>query len=46
MVNAMAEMPDAPPRFFVWRKVRHRVVKADRAERILGEWWVSEAEIG
>jgi protein ImuB len=44
LVNAMAEIPDAPPRFFVWRKVRHRVVKADGPERILGEWWVSNAE--
>ena len=31
---------------FVWRKVRHRIVKADGPERILGEWWRSDAEVG
>jgi protein ImuB len=46
LVNAMAEVPDAAPRFFVWRKTRHRIVKADGPERILGEWWVSEKDIG
>ena len=46
LVTAAAEIPDAPPFFFVWRKVRHRVVKADGPERILGEWWVSDADIG
>jgi protein ImuB len=33
LVNAVAEIPDAPPRLFVWRKVRHRVAKADGPER-------------
>lgn len=46
LVNAVAEIPDAPPRFFVWRKVRHRVTKADGPERILGEWWRSDQESG
>jgi protein ImuB len=46
LVNAVAEFPDAPPRFFIWRKVRHRIVKADGPERILGEWWMSDDEIG
>lgn len=45
-VTAMAEIPDAPPLFFVWRRVRHRVVKADGPERITGEWWVADAEAG
>ena len=45
-VVAAAEIPDAPPFFFVWRKVRHRVVKADGPERILGEWWLSDVDIG
>jgi protein ImuB len=45
LVNALAEIPDAPPRLFVWRKVRHRIVKADGPERILGEWWLSDDEI-
>jgi protein ImuB len=46
LVNAMAEVPDAAPRLFVWRKTRHRIVKADGPERILGEWWVSDSDIG
>jgi len=43
-VTAMALLPDHPPAFFVWRKVRHRVVRADGPERITGEWWTSERE--
>jgi protein ImuB len=43
-VLAMAEVPDHPPRFFVWRKTRYRIVQADGPERLHGEWWHSEAE--
>ena len=43
-VEAIAELPDHPPRLFVWRNSRLRVVKADGPERIHGEWWVSEGE--
>jgi protein ImuB len=43
-VTAVAEMPDHPPRLFVWCKRRHRVRRADGPERILGEWWKSEGE--
>ncbi|WP_193763193.1 DUF6504 family protein [Methylorubrum sp. Q1] len=43
-VTAMAEIPDAPPLFFVWRNTRHRIARADGPERILGEWWVADAE--
>ena len=45
-VQAIAEIPDGPPRLFVWRKVRHRVARADGPERILGEWWLSDQDIG
>jgi protein ImuB len=45
-VNAVAEIPDSPPRFFIWRKVRHRVARADGPERILGDWWLSDREVG
>jgi hypothetical protein len=45
-VTAAAEIPDSPPLFFVWRNIRHGVVKADGPERILGEWWVSNVDIG
>jgi protein ImuB len=43
-VTATALLPDHPPAFFVWRRVRHRVVRADGPERITGEWWTSERE--
>mgnify|MGYP001354239870 CR=1 FL=1 len=43
-VTATALLPDHPPRLFVWRKVRHRVVHADGPERITGEWWRSAKE--
>jgi protein ImuB len=45
-INAVAEIPDHPPRFFVWRKRRLRVARADGPERIQGEWWVDERETG
>ena len=38
-VVATALLPDHPPAVFVWRKVRHKVVKADGPERITPEWW-------
>jgi protein ImuB len=38
-VTATALLPDHPPAFFIWRRVRHRVIKADGPERITGEWW-------
>ena len=43
-IEAVAELPDHPPRLFIWRKMRHRVARADGPERIHGEWWVSEGE--
>ena len=43
-IEAIAELPDHPPRLFIWRNVRHRVARADGPERIHGEWWVSEGE--
>ena len=43
-IEAVAELPDHPPRLFIWRNRRHRVAKADGPERIHGEWWVNESE--
>jgi protein ImuB len=43
-VSVIAELPDHPPRLFVWRKRQHRIKRADGPERITGEWWRSEAE--
>jgi protein ImuB len=43
-VDAIAEMPDRPPRMFIWRRVRHRIRRADGPERIVGEWWRRDSE--
>lgn len=43
-VKALAELPDRPPVFFVWRGVRRDVVRADGPERIFGEWERRDAE--
>ena len=32
-------MPDDPPLLFRWRRLVHRVRRADGPERIAGEWW-------
>jgi protein ImuB len=42
-VEAVAPVPDDPPLFFVWRRVRRRVVRADGPERIASEWWRESA---
>jgi protein ImuB len=44
-VVAMGLLPDHPPRAFTWRRVRHRVVRADGPERITGEWWRRSSEL-
>ena len=38
-VEAIAELPDAAPSRFVWRRAAHRVVKAQGPERLSPEWW-------
>lgn len=38
-VTVMAEVPEGPPRQFTWRRVLHRIVKAEGPERIEPEWW-------
>jgi protein ImuB len=43
-IEAVAALPDHPPRLFIWRNARHRVAKADGPERIHGEWWLSDKE--
>jgi protein ImuB len=37
--HVMAELPDHPPRRFVWRGHSHYVTRGDGPERIYGEWW-------
>jgi protein ImuB len=43
-IEAVAELPDHPPRLFIWCGARHRVAKADGPERVHGEWWRSDSE--
>jgi protein ImuB len=38
-IEAVAPVPDDPPILFRWRRLSHRVRRADGPERIAGEWW-------
>jgi protein ImuB len=38
-IDAVAPVPDDPPIFFRWRRLQHRVRRADGPERLCGEWW-------
>lgn len=38
-VAAIAAVPDGPPLRFEWRRLEHRVHKAEGPERIAPEWW-------
>ena len=40
--EAVAMLPDAPPVMFRWRRMVHRVTKAEGPERIAAEWWHAE----
>ncbi|TAD89390.1 MAG: DNA polymerase Y family protein [Alphaproteobacteria bacterium] len=42
-IEAMALLPDEPPRWFRWRGVRLAVARADGPERIAPEWWRGDA---
>ncbi len=44
-VKALSILPDQPPAAFTWRRVRHRVRRADGPERITGEWWRRDREV-
>ena len=44
--EAVAEIPDGPPRRFTWRRVRHDVTRAEGPERIASEWWRAPAGAG
>ena len=43
-IEATAPVPDDPPVQFRWRRVMHRVRRADGPERIAGEWWRGGAD--
>lgn len=38
-VEALAELPDAAPSRFTWRRAGHRVARAQGPERLAPEWW-------
>ena len=38
-IEATAPVPDDPPVMFRWRRVLHRIARADGPERITPEWW-------
>jgi protein ImuB len=44
-IEAVALLPDQPPVRFVWRRVAHRVRRADGPERVFGEWWLRDDEM-
>ncbi len=44
-IEALALLPDHAPAQFTWRRLRHRVRRADGPERVFGEWWRSDAEL-
>ena len=38
-IDAVAPVPDGPPVLFRWRRVVHRIARAEGPERIAPEWW-------
>ncbi len=40
--TVIATVPDGPPMRFIWRRVTHRVMRAQGPERIAPEWWRME----
>ena len=43
-IEVMALIPDHPPKFFIYKGIRHLVAKADGPERIEREWWLDQGE--
>lgn len=43
-IEVMALIPDHPPKFFIYKGVRHLIIKADGPERIEREWWLDQGE--
>jgi protein ImuB len=44
-VDAIAELPDAAPARFIWRRVAHKVVRSAGPERLSPEWWRPETAL-
>lgn len=45
-IDAVAPVPDGPPVMFRWRRVLHRVARAEGPERIAPEWWRAPLRAG
>ena len=45
-IEALWLLPDDPPFRFTWRRLSHRVTRADGPERIAEEWWRAEGPAG
>jgi len=45
-IDVTAALPDEPPVLFRWRKVLHRIVRAEGPERISPEWWRGDGDEG
>ncbi|GGE47224.1 hypothetical protein EV200_104247 [Pedobacter psychrotolerans] len=43
-IEVMALIPDHPPKFFIYKGIRHLISKADGPERIKREWWLDQGE--
>jgi protein ImuB len=43
-IEVMALIPDHPPKFFIYKGMKHSIVKADGPERIEREWWMDDGE--
>lgn len=39
LVTVISAVPDGPPQYFTWRRIRRVVRRADGPERIGPEWW-------
>ncbi len=37
--STFIDIPDGPPKRFVWRRATHQIVKSEGPERIAMEWW-------
>src|SRR5690606_27537216 len=44
-IEVIAALPDSPPRQFRWRRLLHRVVRAEGPERIAPEWWLGDPRL-
>jgi protein ImuB len=41
-IEVLAEVPDAPPLRFRWRRVLHEIARAEGPERIAPDWWLGD----